>query len=272
MIAMPCREGFQHIELGIRLAEFVALTRDLPRKIVTNGVEIHLKYAGQPVTCYRCNSTEHIVKNCPRQRWQRPVMPSDDTESGGGEGTSVPALPPEHSMEVTSEPAAPSAIESSSLSASETGGSATPSNAAVTQNLFTDSPPEGSPKRPPSSPAKTDPPAKADITAPKPLLVDSAFLKRFLHGLQKTRSERSKLMQHISGNDYYCLRGLYFQHLHGNYSDADLPCLTFKPANDKETQAWSGLHSKLSTDAYGDLNQFREHIGGTCLIYLSNNF
>ena len=77
-------QGFQHIERGIRVAEFLALTRDLPRKIVTNGVEIHFMYTGQPVTCYRCNSTEHTVKNCPKQRQQRPVMPSDDTESEGG--------------------------------------------------------------------------------------------------------------------------------------------------------------------------------------------
>ncbi|CAH3114811.1 unnamed protein product, partial [Porites lobata] len=57
-------EGFSHIERGICVAEFVKINRDLPRRIVTQGVEINFKYTGQPLTCYRCNSTEHVVQNC----------------------------------------------------------------------------------------------------------------------------------------------------------------------------------------------------------------
>ena len=34
-------QGFTHIERGIRVAEFMLLDRDLPRKIVTNGLEVH---------------------------------------------------------------------------------------------------------------------------------------------------------------------------------------------------------------------------------------
>ena len=34
-------QGFTHIERGIRVAEFMSLDRDLPRKIVTNGLEVH---------------------------------------------------------------------------------------------------------------------------------------------------------------------------------------------------------------------------------------
>lgn len=56
-------EGFSHIERGIRVVEFTKINRDLPRRIVTQGVEINFKYTGQPVTCYRCNSTEHVVRN-----------------------------------------------------------------------------------------------------------------------------------------------------------------------------------------------------------------
>ena len=70
-------EGYQHIERGIRVAEFLPLDKDLPRKIVTQGLEIAFKYTGQPVTCYRCGSTEHLVKDCPKQRqprqaWRQP--------------------------------------------------------------------------------------------------------------------------------------------------------------------------------------------------------
>ena len=61
-------EGFTNIEHGIRVAEFTSLDTDLPRKVVTQGLEIFFKYTGQPITCYRCGSTEHVVKNCPKQR------------------------------------------------------------------------------------------------------------------------------------------------------------------------------------------------------------
>ena len=60
-------EGFSHIERGIRVAEFTRINRDLPRRIVTQGVEINFKYTEQPITCYRCNSTEHVVRNCDKQ-------------------------------------------------------------------------------------------------------------------------------------------------------------------------------------------------------------
>ena len=39
-------EDFLHIKRGIRVAEFLSLDKDLPRKIVTNGVEIHFKNTG----------------------------------------------------------------------------------------------------------------------------------------------------------------------------------------------------------------------------------
>ena len=65
----PCytKEGFTSIERGICVAEFTSLNRDLPRKVVTQGLEIFFKYTGQPITCYRYGSTEHVVKNCPKQ-------------------------------------------------------------------------------------------------------------------------------------------------------------------------------------------------------------
>ena len=50
------------------MAEFTTLDRDLPWKVMTQGLEIFFKYTGQPITCYRCGSTEHVVKNCLKQR------------------------------------------------------------------------------------------------------------------------------------------------------------------------------------------------------------
>lgn len=37
-------EGFSYIERGIHVPEFVKINRDLPCRIVTQGVEINLKY------------------------------------------------------------------------------------------------------------------------------------------------------------------------------------------------------------------------------------
>ena len=56
------------------MAEFVKINRDLPRRIVTQGVEINFKYTGQPLTCYRCNSTKHVFRNWNKQRSARQVQ------------------------------------------------------------------------------------------------------------------------------------------------------------------------------------------------------
>ena len=61
-------EGCTNIEQGIRVAEFTTLNRDLLRKIVPQRMEIFFKYTGQPLTCYRCSSTDHIEKNSLKQR------------------------------------------------------------------------------------------------------------------------------------------------------------------------------------------------------------
>ena len=81
-------EGFAHIERGIRVAEFRQLHRNVPRRIATQGVEINIKYTGQPATCHRCHSTEYLVRNCPKQR----VRTTRSAESGGR----LPAHPPPH--------------------------------------------------------------------------------------------------------------------------------------------------------------------------------
>ena len=61
-------DGFQHLENDIRVAQYTELARDLPRKLVVQGLEISFCYTGQPIQCYQCNSAEHVVKDCPRCR------------------------------------------------------------------------------------------------------------------------------------------------------------------------------------------------------------
>ena len=86
-------EGFRHIERGIRVAEFVSITKDLPQKVVTQGLEIFFKYSGQPTTCYRCHSTEHVVNECPKQRRVRPSMSRTTDETRGTAPLNNPLAP-----------------------------------------------------------------------------------------------------------------------------------------------------------------------------------
>jgi len=60
-------KGSTHIKRGIWVTEFTSLDRNLPRKFVTQGIAISFKYTGQPMY-YRCGSTEHIVKDWPKQQ------------------------------------------------------------------------------------------------------------------------------------------------------------------------------------------------------------
>ena len=61
-------EGFTHIERGVRVTKFIKISRDIPKRVVLTGIELGFKYSGQPTTCYRCHSTEHVVKDCPKRR------------------------------------------------------------------------------------------------------------------------------------------------------------------------------------------------------------
>ncbi|KAL9989385.1 hypothetical protein ACROYT_G003929 [Oculina patagonica] len=86
-------EGYKHIENSVRVVEFLRIDRDIPKRVSLGGLDIGFKYSGQPVTCHRCHSLEHMVKNCPFTR-RNPVPGSD---------RSVPETD-ENSMEVQTTP------------------------------------------------------------------------------------------------------------------------------------------------------------------------
>lgn len=193
-------EGFSHIKRGIRIAEFLSRDKDLPRKIVTNGVEIHFKYTGQPITCYRCGSTEHVVQNCPQKaRLRKTPSPPVDTAT-----RDPPTSPPAETMDSTP---------------SNTGETATPTSyvAAAAPSLFSDNQEivEPTRKRPPSSPVKDDKPAVKKISVSER---NASFEKSFLQALKERGPARTKLIQQMDGNRFYTLR---LQHIHGNLQDAD---------------------------------------------------
>ena len=96
-------EGFRNIERGIRVAEFTSLDRDLPLKVVTQGLEIFFKYTGQPITCYRCGSTEHVVKNCPKQRSRFSHIRAEDRVLTDPPNPTTPQASLEPQMETNSD-------------------------------------------------------------------------------------------------------------------------------------------------------------------------
>ena len=57
-------------ENGIRVADFVELSHDLPCKLVVQGMEIAFTYTGQQYYCF--SSLDHTVKDCPQQKLTLP--------------------------------------------------------------------------------------------------------------------------------------------------------------------------------------------------------
>ena len=183
-------DGFTSIECGILVAEFISLEKDLPRKVVTQGLEIFFKYTGQPITCYRCGSADHVVKNCPKQRsyfGHRHLRVEDRVLPG-------PPNPLEtNEAQMESETITPSTQDSEDedRTPSETLSSMpTPYSGVVSRDLFSE-PSETSHKRPLPFPEKSGNPepkkaaASNDkpATAAKPRRKTPAikFLKKALH-------------------------------------------------------------------------------------------
>ena len=152
-------DGFTSIECGILVAEFISLEKDLPRKVVTQGLEIFFKYTGQPITCYRCGSADHVVKNCPKQRsyfGHRHLRVEDRVLPG-------PPNPLEtNEAQMESETITPSTQDSEDedRTPSETLSSTpAPYSGVVSRDLFSE-PSETSHKRPPPFPEKSGNPIR----------------------------------------------------------------------------------------------------------------
>ena len=210
-------EGFSHIEREIRVAEFVKISRDLPRRIVTQGVEINFKYTGQPITCYRCNSTEHVVRNCDKQRRVRPATNQTTVNqrlaASGGEAIPGPPIPSTETEETSNDDMDQDAEETTAESSASqplsyaqiTDSSQDLSPSSASRDLF-ETPPS-SRKRSPSSPATSDNPEPKQQRASSANIRDPAF--KFLYTAAKQAgTERKKLMTIIPGLQYYRCRAL----------------------------------------------------------------
>lgn len=220
------------------MAELTKINRDLPRRIVTQGVEINFKYTGQPITCYWCNSTEHVVRNCDKQHRVKPTVNQRLAASGGGEAIPGPPIPStatddtitedmDHETEkTTSEPSQSQPLSYAQVS--DPNEELSPSSAS--RDLFDTSP--QSRKRPPSSPAKSDnSEPKQQRASSVTATHDPAF--KFLYTAAKQASiERKKLTTTIPGPQYYRCRALYLQHRFGNLADLDLQSPARRNLND----------------------------------------
>ena len=214
------KEGFTNIERGIHVSEFTSLDRDLPRKVVTQGLEIFFKYTGQLITCYRCGSTEHVVKNCPKQRSRFSHIragdrvlptPPNPTSSQATQDSRMEMTGGEDSTHEISEdtpPAENSADDSSLMLSYVSVTASTPdlSPASASRTFFYS---QQSRKRPPSSPGKTDKPEAKQRAIDSDQFKTSPTIRRLLQALKQSGSECTKLMNTITGPQYYRACALY---------------------------------------------------------------
>lgn len=64
-------------ENGVRVAAFESIDKPLPQRVTVAGLSIGFKYTGQPKSCVRCSSFDHLVKDCPlRRRHKSTTTPS----------------------------------------------------------------------------------------------------------------------------------------------------------------------------------------------------
>ncbi|KAK3753061.1 hypothetical protein QZH41_005509 [Actinostola sp. cb2023] len=68
-------------ENGVRVIEFDTLTQAIPSRIHYAGHNIGIKYTGQPKTCVRCSSLEHLVRECPLNKKKQTPTPTAKTAS-----------------------------------------------------------------------------------------------------------------------------------------------------------------------------------------------
>ena len=106
--------------------------------------------------------------------------------------------------------------------------------ASASRDLF-DS--QQSRKCPPSSPGKSDKP-EAKQRAVSDKVKSSPTIQGFLRALKLAGHERTKLMNTITGPQYYRARALYFQYKHGNFDDRDLSSAVRRGLNDHEQDTW----------------------------------
>ena len=199
--------GFENLENGCQVLTFSKLRKPLPTRLSFEGISIGFKYTGQPKSCLRCSSFEHVVAECPLKR----------TNASNSNDNSI-----------TPETAVNSSDSKDSSSSTET--LETPEASTVNANPPTDSTPNQDmeteqtdqrtrpPKRPPSTPTKTE-------QGTKSIKIDN--FEDFVRDL-RNKADSPQLLQ-VSKDKVTKARALCLQRDHGNLTAKTLNCQTEKP-------------------------------------------
>ena len=280
-------EGYTHIENGVRVVQFNKILRDIPKRVVLGGLEIGFKYSGQPVTCHRCQSTDHVVKNCPKRRQFPPLpppprpadgpadqqelemdtSPSLFTQPAPSSYASAAATPSSQTEETPrefsdqldrEEEEAMQALRESrgrkrdiptpSTSDDEAPTSKKPSNAEADDT--NDELTDDLPDDTHATPETSS--DNTSSTSDEPLPPPSpAGLRHFTAAMSSTGWERSALMKAISGAAYYQCRGCFLQHKYGNFTKDK--ARKHGARQEQEIAAWKALDRVIPQDAYAQL-------------------
>lgn len=256
-------EGLRHLENGARVVEFNRLNQNIPRQIVVGGIPIGFKYSGQPNTCFKCGSIDHLVRNCPKKRAPRSQMP-DQTADARGEPPPREAARDENN-DRNDEPVEHTAQEENPSDPNAMEAEPTPDNVSAPQmesqqtpELFTPSPSAASHTR--SGKRKTDKDiASSSSDAKKANNQDSddnpsqpsSFLKHFMRAMKKDCPARRILMSFLDAVTYYRCRGLYLIHKQGQFDEVKANHI--RGLKDPEREAWKEAGEILPTDAFAAL-------------------
>ena len=257
-------EGLRHLENGARVVEFTRLTKDIPKQIVAHGIPIGLKYSGQPNTCFRCGSTEHLVKLCPKRLNTKPVRNSN---RGEPPNPPPPSTTPEDQADMDTSPvelhnSSEATTTSASSPAADAPPAPPPSAATHTQELFSSQElsssegtgvstplPQGKRKSSLSAPLSDD-----DVAVTKKTVLDPTSLgsfQLFNTAMKEKGAARSELIKAIPAAKYYRCRALYLQHKYGDFTKTTAK--NKKHANDVEQEHWKSLAGFIQQDAYAEL-------------------
>ena len=291
--------GFEHIENGVRVVTFSRISRDLPHTLVYQSTPLGFRYTGQPKLCFKCASPDHMVRDCPKNKVQTPeTTPPQPQAPQQQESTKQIEL-----LEYATD--SDSHYETDRISTSE-GESDMETDDETTMEFTNDKKKTTKRTRPGNSdtenpnPSKHPAPAQTEtsdetspinhtpelFTAPSTSTITEterdnqptpsqkaktgSRLHKFVKAMRSQCSARQRLIRKLkSGNLYYQARGLWLQHVYGDYS----PALAQKNRciNDRENAEWIKAKGQIQQDAYANLLHLYSDIIKTVDIFPSTS-
>lgn len=251
------------------------------------GLELGFKYSGQPVTCHRCQSTDHMVKICPTRR-RNPIRGGDNNnnllDTDGENAMDVQIIPPENTAPPPlSYAAAATGTAKDELSPEQLNEQRQQQRAALEKlkKRSTGSPgetkarptatdpyikcPEMSPPTPsdeetkdnnskkPSLEETPPPPPSSSTETPRPSEppLKPAGLKPFMKALASNNTEHALFVKKVPGGTFYKCCALYL--LHHKYGPITATLAKKHKINEFERSNWEALKETVKQDAYAQL-------------------